>query len=98
MTVYTVTQMRFTDREAYDRYQANFMGVFSKFDGDVLAADESPKVLEGEWSYEKVVILAFPSEEAFRAFALSPEYQEISKDRVAGTESVALLAQGIGRP
>ncbi|MEM6912937.1 MAG: DUF1330 domain-containing protein [Pseudomonadota bacterium] len=96
MTVYTVTQMRFTDRETYDRYQSKFMGVFSQFDGQVVAADEAPKVLEGEWGYEKVVILAFPSEEAFHAFAMSPAYQEISKDRVAATESTALLVQGIG--
>ena len=96
MTVYSVTQMRFTDRETYDVYQAKFMGVFSKFDGTVVAADESPKVLEGEWPFEKAVILSFPSEEAFFAFATSPEYREISKDRVAATVSTAILVKGIG--
>ncbi|MEO1043012.1 MAG: DUF1330 domain-containing protein [Pseudomonadota bacterium] len=96
MTVYSVTQMRFTDRATYDRYQSKFMGVFSKFDGAVVAADESPKVLEGEWPFEKAVILSFPSEEAFFTFATSPEYQEISKDRVTATVSTAILVKGIG--
>ena len=96
MTVYSVTQMRFTDRETYDRYQAKFLGVFMKFDGTVVAADENPQVLEGEWPFEKAVILSFPSEEAFFAFAQSPEYQEISKDRVAATVSTAILVKGIG--
>ena len=39
MTVYVLAQLRFTDRPAYDRYQARFMGVMAPFKGRVLAAD-----------------------------------------------------------
>jgi uncharacterized protein (DUF1330 family) len=47
MTVYAIAQLKFTDRTAYDRYQARFMQVFTQFDGTVLAADEAPRVVEG---------------------------------------------------
>ncbi len=96
MTVYCIAQMRFTNRAAYDRYQARFMDVFRQFNGRLLAADEAPKVVEGEWDREKVVLMSFPDEAAYAAFADSDAYQEISKDRLAGTEAVVLLAKGLG--
>jgi uncharacterized protein (DUF1330 family) len=96
MTVYVLAQLRFTDRSAYDRYQARFMEVFRRFDGYLLAADEHPQVLEGEWQRDKVVLMAFPDADAARAFAESPEYQAISVDRKAGTDTLSLLVHGLG--
>lgn len=95
MTVYVLAQLKFTDRPVYERYRARFSEVFRKFDGKVLAADESPQVLEGRWSKDKVVLLAFPDEAAARAFVDDPEYQEISRDRHAGAETVSLLVKGL---
>jgi uncharacterized protein (DUF1330 family) len=95
MTVYVVAQLAFTDRDAYDRYQARFMGVFKGFGGRLLAADEHPTVIEGAWDQNKVVLLSFPDAAAFRRFSDSAQYQEIAKDRRAGADTVLLLVQGI---
>lgn len=94
--VYAIAQLSITDREAYNRYQAKFMGVMKRYQGRVLAADEKPLVVEGDWDKEKVVLLSFPDEVAFREWAESPEYLEIAKDRKAGSEAVVLLVKGIG--
>lgn len=96
MTVYAIAQLRITDRAVYDRYQAKFMGVLKRFQGRLLAADEKPLVVEGEWDREKVVLLSFPDEKAFRDWAESPEYLEIAEDRKAGSSAVVLLVKGIG--
>lgn len=96
MTVYCIAQLRFTDRPAYDRYQAAFMPVFQKFNGRLLAADEAPQVVEGEWDREKVVLMSFPDEAAFSDWAESPEYLQIARDRHAGSEAVVLLVRGVG--
>ena len=95
MTVYAIAQLSFTDRAAYDRYQARFMEVFRRHAGTLLAADESPEVIEGEWGREKLVLMSFPDEAAFRGWAQSPEYQDISKDRRAGADTVVLLVKGL---
>ena len=95
MSVYAVVQLTIIDREAYGRYQARFMDIFRRYKGTLLASDEHPRVLEGKWDREKVVLISFPDESAFRDWALSPEYQEIAKDRKAGTEGVVLMVQGI---
>ena len=95
MAVYAIAQLTITDRAAYKRYQARFMSVMNRFEGRLLAADENPVVVEGTWDREKVVLLSFPDEAAFRKWLESPDYQEIAKDRRAGSNAVALLVKGI---
>lgn len=94
MTVYVIVQLKMTNREAYDRYQARFFDVFRKFSGRLLSADEHPAVIEGAWDRDKLVLMSFPDEAGFRAWADSPDYLEIAKDRKAGAEAVVLLAKG----
>ena len=96
MTVYVIVQLKMIDRAAYDRYQARFFDVFKKFQGRLLSADEEPAVLEGAWDRDKLVRMSFPDEAAFRAFADSPEYLEISRDRKAGADGIVLLAKAFG--
>lgn len=95
MTVYVVAQLSIHDRAAYDRYQARFMDVFLKYNGRLLAADEKPAVAEGDWDKDKIVLMSFPSEDDFNAWAQSPEYQEILAIRKDGASAVVLLAQGL---
>lgn len=93
--VYAIAQLTITDRAVYNRYQARFMNVMRRFKGRVLAADEHPEVVEGHWDREKVVLLSFPDEASFHEWADSPAYQEIAKDRKAGSTAVILLVKGL---
>jgi uncharacterized protein (DUF1330 family) len=95
VTVYAIAALKFTDRDAYNRYQAAFTEVFQRYTGTLLAADESPRVIEGEWDREKVVLMSFPDEAAFREWAESPDYQRISEDRRAGADTVVVLVKAI---
>ena len=94
MTVYTIAQLKFTDIEAYRRYQKAFPAVFATFNAKVLVADEAPRVLEGDWPRDKVVILAFPDEAEAARFGASPEYAAIAADRKAGADAVILMVRG----
>jgi uncharacterized protein (DUF1330 family) len=95
VTVYAIAQLKITDRDAYNRYQAAFMAVFQRYSGTLLAADEAPRVIEGEWDRDKVVLMSFPDEAAFQEWAESPDYQRISEDRRAGADTVVTLVQAI---
>ena len=68
--------------------------LFKKFSGRLLSADDNPAVLEGAWDRDRVVLMSFPDEAAFHAWANSPEYLEIAKDRKAGAQAILLLARG----
>jgi uncharacterized protein (DUF1330 family) len=92
MSVYALAQLRVHDAERYGRYMARFMPVLEKYNGVLLAADENPRVLEGQWwDRNKVVLMEFADREAFKAWASSPEYIEIAEDRKAGADAVVLL-------
>jgi uncharacterized protein (DUF1330 family)/SAM-dependent methyltransferase len=93
--VYTLVQLRIDDRERYQRYVRRFGGVLARHEGTLLAADEAPRVLEGQWDRDKIVLLRFESEQGYEAWAQSAEYREISVDRVASTDAVALLVHGV---
>jgi uncharacterized protein (DUF1330 family) len=95
MTVYAIAMFSITDRAVYGRYQAQFMGVLNRHKGKVLAADEHPVVVEGNWGRDKVVMLSFANEADFREFMDSPEYQDISKERRAATNGFIVLVRGV---
>jgi uncharacterized protein (DUF1330 family) len=97
MSVYVVAQLRFKDIERYRRYQSRFADVFKQFPGGrLMVADEAPRQLEGDWRADKIVIMAFDSEDQARRFLDSPQYAEISVDRQAGADVNALLVRGLG--
>ncbi|SHM63801.1 DUF1330 domain-containing protein [Cryptosporangium aurantiacum] len=95
MTVYALAQISIHDRPRYDRYVAGFFPVLLQYGGRLLSADESPVVVEGEWGHQKAILMAFDDAESFRRWADSPEYKEISTDRVAATTGVVLLLAGL---
>jgi len=98
VTVYLTVQVKIKDRAAYDRYSGAFMDIFSKFNGKILAADFEPKVLDGEWNMDRLVVMSFPDEESLMVWLTSDEYQAIGADRAAGADTIALLAKGIEVP
>lgn len=96
MAVYGVAHITIHDRTAYDRYSAAFMDVFSQYKGTLLAVDETPEVIEGEWTATRLVMMSFPDAAAFHDWFDSPAYQAIAGDRHAGSTGVLLLAKGLG--
>ena len=42
MTTYIVATLTIHDRERYSQYEAGFMEIFQRFEGEMLAVDEQP--------------------------------------------------------
>ena len=96
MSAYVIAEIRIHDRERYDRYRAGFTPVLAQYGGRLLAADEGPQVLEGAWNGHKVIVLEFDDHDSALAWANSAEYRAIAHDRLAATDGLALLVQGVG--
>ena len=92
-TVYALVLVdSITDREGYSRYGDGFMEVFSQYQGRILAADESPTMVEGDWPVKRTVLMAFPNEEGLNAWYQSPEYQKLAQHRwQSSTARIAML-------
>lgn len=95
MSVYVIVQLNVHDRERYDKYSAALLPILAQFGGSVVVADDAPRVIEGEWTGNRVVVLRFPDRDAFRAWGSSPEYAAIVGDRHAGAHTVATLVRGL---
>ena len=96
MSVYVVALIRITDRESYAAYERRFMAVLTPFAGEVLAVDDAPQALEGAWPGQRTVLLRFPDNYAARRWYDSPAYQEIARDRRAGSEGSIAIISGLG--
>jgi uncharacterized protein (DUF1330 family) len=95
MSVYIVNNMTIHDRAAYDAYLREFMAVFRQFNGEVLAAQEAPVAIEGQWPFDRTVLLRFPSRADAQAWSGSPQYQAIAKHRIAGTRSNVVMLDSV---
>jgi uncharacterized protein (DUF1330 family) len=95
VSVYVIVQLTINDRARYDVYAGALPATLGQHGGTVLVADDSPRVLEGEWTGNRVVMLQFPDRDAFRAWATSPEYQAIVADRHASSEAAITLVRSL---
>ncbi len=96
MPVYFVAQIEIHDQAGYDSYSQQAGPSLAGIDVKVLAADDTPEVIEGKWHGPRTVMLEFPDEETFRKWYDSPAYQEAAKTRRAATDSNAVLIKGMG--
>lgn len=95
VTVYAIAQLIIHDRAKYQRYVAAFMPILTKHRGRLLAADEPPRWPKDRWMVTRAVLMAFPDRETFTTWVTSPEYREISKDRLAAADTTGLLVRGL---
>ena len=96
MPVYIVALIEIEDREEYGRYEAGFLDIFSKYQGEILAVDESPTAIEGQWPATRSVILRFPSEEEAQRWYNSAEYQALAQHRIRASKGNIALIHGLG--
>ena len=96
MAVYIVARITIADRERYSQYEAGFMDIFAAHEGKLLAVDDNPEVLEGEWRGTRTVIAEFPDQEAALAWYRSDDYQSLAQHRFAASEGEIALVTGLG--
>jgi uncharacterized protein (DUF1330 family) len=83
MSAYIVANIKVNDPQVYERYLEGCDEVFAKYNGEYLAVDEKPVILEGEWNYSKIVLNRFPGEAGLLRWDESEDYQNILKFRLA---------------
>ena len=95
MPVYIVAELTIEDRAEYARYEAGFMEIFQNYRGEVLAVDEQPQVIEGEWKHSRTVLLRFPDAAEAERWYGSPEYRAIAQHRWKASRANVAILQGM---
>jgi uncharacterized protein (DUF1330 family) len=96
MTVYAVALLKIHDREGYGAYEQGFMEIFSKSPGRVLAVEEAPTIMEGEWPWTRTVLLEFPDQQSLDAWYASSDYQALAQHRFRASEGAVALLKAMG--
>jgi uncharacterized protein (DUF1330 family) len=80
-----------TDLQRFREYQAKVGPILALHPHELVAYDEAARPLEGIDSTKRVVAIRFPTDEAFRVFYDSPEYQAVIGKRLNATDGFAVL-------
>lgn len=81
------------DREAFQQYADQVIGLIAKHEGRYLVSERAPEVREGEFPYARIVVVEFPSLEAARDWYDSPEYQAIIPLRRRAFDANIIIAR-----
>ncbi|HTT72787.1 MAG TPA: DUF1330 domain-containing protein [Thermoplasmata archaeon] len=90
MTTYALFEIDWHDPAKAQEYREKFGPALEKYGGKTLCAGP-PEVIEGSWDPARVVILEFPTSEAFRAWYASPEFAPVLKLRREGATTKAVV-------
>ena len=93
---YFVANIKIDDEFEYQKYIDKVDEVFAKYNGNYLAVDNNPKILEGVWNYSRTVIIEFKSELDFNNWYNSKDYQDILKFRLNAGKCDTILIKGNG--
>ena len=91
MSCYFIAQLSIADISEYSKYLDGFDEVFADYAGEVLAVDESPLILEGDWDHNRIVIIRFPNEAEAKRWYFSEAYQTILQFRKNAANGSVLL-------
>lgn len=94
MSVYVIAQVHVTDPEQYGKYLAKAGASVGKYNAELIAADGNTQRIEGDLDFERTVIMRFDSEEQFRDWYESPEYQAAKKERENAVVGRITLVRG----
>lgn len=98
MTAYWVARASINDPVEYKKYTDLVPEILKKFGGKVLARGGRYQVLEGPETFERNIVVEFPSLEQAVACHESPEYQEARKFRLGGVGHNELVIVEAGDP
>ena len=94
MSVYLIAQINIHNRERYAQYEAGFMEIFAQYGGEMLAVDEAPTVLEGQWPHTRTVLIRFADKVSADAWYKSDAYQQLACHRWEASAADVAILQG----
>ena len=88
-------QLELTNPDAWDEYRSEIRAALVPFDARVIAADPEPKVLEGEWTGTRSVIIEFSDMDAIERWHKSDEYKPLLELRLRAARGNMIAVNGV---
>jgi len=98
MTAYCIVYESVEDQVAFERYRDQVRATIKAHDGRFLVRGGEFTALEGEFAFDRIVVLEFPSRRAALGWYNSPEYQQILPIRLGAARSQFVVVDGVSAP
>ena len=98
MKGYVIFQEDVFDHDAFESYKKLSPRSITAYGGEFIVRGGNIDVLEGEFSHERVVVIAFPSPERARAWYNSEDYADARELRLQISKGSAILVTGYEYP
>jgi uncharacterized protein (DUF1330 family) len=95
MPAYWIARSHVTDPETYKKYTDQVPAIVSRHGGRILARGGRYQIMAGPETFERYVVIEFPTLEQGVACFQSAEYQQASVHRIAGGVVETVVVEGV---
>jgi uncharacterized protein (DUF1330 family) len=95
MRAFVIAQENSHDQAMVGEYRQKVVESIASFGGKFVVRGGTLTVVEGEWPYERTVIVEFPSRAMAEAWYRSPAYQKVLPLRLNSTSSNLIIVDGV---
>lgn len=95
MPAYVIFDVEIRDADAYRAFMDGVKPALAAAGAKYLARGGAHKVHEGDWSPRRIVLLEFPTQEAWEAFYDGPVYRGLRHVRDACSSARLVSVQGL---
>jgi uncharacterized protein (DUF1330 family) len=96
MPAYVIFDVEIRDLAQYQEFMAGVKPALEAVGAKYLARGGAHKVYEGDWEPRRIVLLEFPSFEAWESFYNGPTYQGLKAVRDACSSARLVGVEGLG--
>ena len=97
MSYYFIAHIQIHNEIEYKKYTDKVTSTVTNFNGEYLAVDTDPAIIEGQSYSERCVIISFPTKNDFENWYNSKEYQNILPIRLNSANCRSILVRGISQ-
>ncbi|MBM1634345.1 DUF1330 domain-containing protein [Sulfitobacter mediterraneus] len=94
MPAYVIFQEDIQDQEKFAEYKTLSPASISQFGGKFIVRGGDITELEGQFEYERIVVISFPDKAAALAWYNSTEYEPAKNMRLSCSSGVSVLVEG----
>ena len=94
MSAYAILQINITNQKKYKEYLNQVTTIVKKHQGEYIVRGGKSEVVQGEWNYQRTVVVKFPSYDAAIQWYNSEEYAPIKKIREDNSEGNCIIIEG----
>jgi uncharacterized protein (DUF1330 family) len=95
MAAYAIFDVEIRDMNRYREFMQAVKPAIEAAGGRYLARGGSHKVFEGDWQPRRIVVLEFPSIQAFESFYNGPVYRELRPVRDSCSSARLVAVEGL---